>query len=156
MKRLTDEIIQFFQNQGHVIVSTINKDGSVHNSCKDIVKIKRNGIVYLLDLYQAKTYENLKQNPHLSINAVDEHRFKGYSLEGKARIVASKKLSPRIIRAWEDRITTRITQRVLKNLKGEKGHPRHPEAVLPKPTYLIAMEVKEVIDLTPPQIKKER
>jgi hypothetical protein len=89
----------------------------------------------------------------LSISAVDEHRFRGYCLKGKARIVKEQECSPEIIKAWEDRITARITQRLLKNIHEEKGHPRHPEVLLPKPKYLIVMEIEEIIDLTPHHLK---
>jgi len=153
MKRLTDKIIQFFYNQSFVIVSTLDKDGSLHSSCKGIVKINRAGSIYLLDLYRARTYDNLKRNPRISITAVDEHRFRGYCLKGKAKIINIDKLKPQIIKAWEDRITSRITQRVLKNMLEERGHPKHPEALLPKPQYLIVMQVQDIVDLTPYHIK---
>lgn len=153
MKRLTDEIMQFFHSQGFVIVSTLDKDGSLHSSCKGIVKINKSDVVYLLDLYRARTYDNLKKNPHISITAVDEHKFRGYCLKGKAKIIKIDKLKNHIIKAWEDRITSRITRRLLKNMREEKGHPRHPEALLPKPEYLIAMKIEEIVDLTPHHIK---
>jgi len=153
MKKLSDEIIHFFQNQGCVVVSTIDKRGFVHNSCKGIVKINSRGSIYLLDLYKAKTYENLKKNPHISITAVDEHKFMGYCLKGKAKILPEAKLHSQVIKAWEDRITDRLTRRLLKNIREEKGHLRHPEVLLPKPEYMIAMEVEEIVDLTPHHLK---
>ncbi len=149
MKRLTDDIARFFQDQGCVIVSSIDKNGFPHNSCKGIVKIEPSGRVYLLDVYRAKTYENLKRNPHISITAIDEHKFTGYCLKGKVEIVPQEELGLEIVKAWEDRIASRLTQRLLKNIRGEKGHPRHPEALLPKPEYLIVMDTEEIIDLTP-------
>jgi predicted pyridoxine 5'-phosphate oxidase superfamily flavin-nucleotide-binding protein len=155
MKKLSAEIVQFFQSQNFTVVTTIDKDGSPHNSCKGIIKISKSGKVYLLDLYMQKTYENLKQNPRMSITAVDEHRFKGYCLKGKARLVSQETLSPRIIAAWEEKITSRITQRLIKNMLEKKGHPRHPEALFPQPAYMIVMEVKDVIDLTPHHLKQE-
>ena len=155
MQRLSVDIVQFLQNQGCVVVSTIDSKGFPHNSCKGIVKIYHQGKIYLLDLYQARTYKNLKSNPHLSITAIDEHNFKGYCLKGKAEIIRKEDLKPEIIRAWEDRITSRITQRLLKNIREEKGHPAHPEALLPQPKYLIVMRVEEVVDLTPPILKEE-
>ncbi len=150
---LSEEIVQFFQNQGYVIVATIDKKGSLHHACKGIVSIASDGGLYLLDLYQGRTYTNLKENKHISVTAVDEHRFKGYCLKGKARAVSEGKLSEKIIRAWEERITLRITQRVLRNIREEKGHPRHPEALLPKPAYMIAIKVEEIVDLTPHHLK---
>lgn len=154
MKKLSKEIIYFFQNQSFTIVSTIDKRGRPHNSCKGLVKIEPDGHIYLLDLYKEKTFENLKQNPHISITAVEEHKFKGYCLKGRAKTIALDKLKPDILTAWEDKITSRITQRVLRNIRGEKGHSSHPEIQLPKPEYLILMEVEKVIDLTPHKLRK--
>lgn len=143
----------FFQNQNFVIVSTIDKNGFPHCSCKGIVEINRDGQVYLLDLYKAKTFENLKTNPHISITAVDEHKFIGCCLKGKARIITSDEISPHLIKAWEDKLTSRVTQRVIKNITGQKGHPSHPEVLLPKPQYMIVIEVERAISLTPHHLK---
>lgn len=107
----------------------------------------------MLDLYKGATFDNLKNNPHISITAIDEHKFIGYCLKGKAQIVTEDEFQPQIIQAWEDRITGRLTKRLLKNIREEKGHPRHPEVLMPKPQYLILMKVEEVVDLTPQHLK---
>ncbi len=154
MKSLSDDIVQFFQKSHYVIVSTIDKNNKrPHNSCKGIVKIDRNGRVYLLDLYKWRTFRNLQHNPSISITAVNEHRFKGWCLKGKAYIASGRKLTDDVIRAWERQIAGRITCRLLKNIREEKGHRRHPEAQLPKPEYMIVMEVEEVVDLIPWHVK---
>jgi uncharacterized pyridoxamine 5'-phosphate oxidase family protein len=153
MPKLSPEIIQFFQAQGFVIVSTIDSQGRPHSSCKGIIRISKSGRVYLLDVYTKNTYDNLKNNPNISITAVDEHKFIGYCLKGKARIISDKEIGPQIKKAWDEKIASRVTQRLLKNLKEEKGHPRHPEILLPKPAYLIIMDVEEMVDLTPQHLK---
>ena len=156
MQRINDEIIDFFQSQSFVIVSTIDKKGNPHSSCKGIVRINKNGSIYLFDLYQGKTFDNLKRNPRISITAVDEHKFNGYCLKGKAKIINTDRLSPQTIKTWDEKITGRISRRIIKNIHGQKGHPRHPEAHLPRPQYLIVIKVEEVVDLTPYQLRKER
>ena len=153
MKRLPEEVVQFLHSQNFVIVSTIDSDGTAHSACKGIVDIKREGTILLLDLYRGNTYANIKRNPSITITVVDEHRFKGYCLKGKAITIHESDFDPHIIKAWEDRITSRLTQRLLKNLREEKGHARHPEVLLPSPKYMIAMEVEEIIDLQPHNIK---
>ena len=153
MKRLPEEVVQFLHSQNFVIVSTIDSDGTAHSACKGIVDIKREGTILLLDLYRGNTYANIKRNPSITITVVDEHRFKGYCLKGKAITIHESDFDPHIIKAWEDRITSRLTQRLLKNLREEKGHARHPEVLLPSPKYMIAMEVEEIIDLTPHHLK---
>lgn len=154
MKRLSDEIIRFFKSQSFVIVTTSDRDGTPHSACKGIVEINEEGLVYLLDLYRGRTLQNLQHNRRIAVTAVDEHKFKGFCLKGKGSIARAEELAPGIMHAWEEKITSRITQRVLKNLHEGKGHPRHPEALLPKPAYMIVMETEEAVDLTPHHIKR--
>ena len=153
MNIISDDIKRFILAQHFIIVSTVGSDGIPHSSCKGIVKINTDGTIYLLDLYMGQTYENLTMNPSINLTAVDEHKFKGYCLKGTAEIVSSDKWKPDVLKAWEQRMTSRKTHRILRNIRGEKGHPKHPEAQLPRPKYLIAITVKEVIDLTPPQLR---
>lgn len=151
---ISPEIVEFFHNQRFTIISTIDKNGYPHNACKGIVEIDKDGKVYLLDLYLARTYENLKNNHRISITAVDEHKFVGYCLKGKAKIIPSDKVDKRVLKLWENKINSRISHRLLKNMQGEKGHSSHPEALLPTPAYLIEVDVNEVVDLMPGHIKK--
>ncbi len=156
MSKLPAEVIQFFQKQRFVIVSTVDSYNMPHNSCKGIVDMDANGKIYLLDVYRGKTLTNLRYNPNISITAVDEHRFMGYCLKGKAKLVDKQDLNPRIIKAWEKHIANRITHRLLKNIHEEdaKGHKRHPESALPNPEYMIAMEVSDIVSLMPSHIRQ--
>jgi general stress protein 26 len=153
MKKINSDLISFIKRQGFVIVSTLDKDGTPHNSCKGIVEIDDKGLVYLLDLYKTRTYDNIKRHPKLSITAVDEHSFKGYCLKGEAKLIKESDIKDDHLKAWEDKITARISKRMVKNLKGEKGHKKHAEVLLPKPEYLIVVKVKTIVDLTPKNIK---
>jgi len=151
--KIPDNVINFLLNQGFVIISSIDNNGFPHAACKGIVSMTKEGKVYIFDLYRAQTLENLKKNPRASITAVDEHSFSGFCLKGRARALHDKELSDELVQAWDARITSRLTQRLLKNLHEEKGHPRHPEALLPNPEYLIEIEVEEIVDLTPKHLK---
>jgi hypothetical protein len=135
------------------MLTTVGADGIPHSVCKGIVKMSARGEVYLLDLYRGKTYRNLTLNPRMSITVVDEHRFQGYCLKGRGRIVRAERMGPHIMREWQKKMHSRITQRIIRSVRGDKGHPRHPEALLPAPKYLIVMEVREIVDLTPGHIK---
>lgn len=153
MKKLNDELVRFLHKQNFTIISTIDNGGRPHNSCKGIVEIDQKGLIYLLDLYRARTYENLSKNRNISLTAVDEHKFKGYSLIGRARIIKPSRLGAKFTKAWEKKIDSRVAHRVLKNIRGDVGHKSHPEIMLPKPEYLIEMEVDSIIDLTPKALK---
>lgn len=157
MNRLNRDIAHFLYSQGYVVISTVDKDGFPHSACKGIVEIDQDkNLIYLLDVYRARTHENLMHNPNLSITAVDEHAFTGFCLKGKARMLPEGSLGPDILKAWEERITTRLTRRLLKNIQGGKGGKHHPEALLPNPKYLICVEIKEIVDLTPRNMRIDR
>ncbi len=154
MKRIPGEVRRFLEEQGCVVVSSIDKKGRPHCSCKGIVKIGPGSAIYVLDLYRAATYQNIRRNPKVNITAFDEHRFKGYCLKGKAKIIPAEKLTSAILKAWERRIASRITQRLIRNIRQEQGQSRHPEALLPKPTHMVVIEVEDIVDLTPHHLKE--
>lgn len=149
MKKLTASITNLFHKQGFVIVSTLDKDGKIHCSAKGIVGMKEEGKVYLIDLYQGKTFNNLKNNSTISLTAIDESEFAGYTLKGKAKIIEREKIEKNISLSWENKVIQRVSKRVISDIKKEKKNLYHPEALFPQPQYLIEMEVEDVVDLTP-------
>ncbi len=151
--KISDELIYFLKKQHYAIISTIDKNGAIHNSCKGVVDIDKQGIIYLLDLYKQRTYMNLQFNPNIALTVVDEHKFEGYSLKGKVKIISGKKITQEMMKAWEKKITSRVSQRILRNIEGKKGHPQHPEILFPMPEYAIEMTVDSVVDLTPHALK---
>lgn len=153
MKKLTPEIIHLFHKQGFVIVSTLDEDRRIHCSAKGIVGIEEKGEIYLIDLYRGKTFNNLKKNPTISITAIDEEVFMGYTLKGKAKIVDRKKIKSHIIASWEERVIQRVSKRVISDIKKEKKSLHHPEALFPRPQYLIEVEAEDIVDLTPTELK---
>ncbi len=155
MQEISAVITDFLRSQSFVIVSSIDKNGFPHSSCKDIVKIDPGGKVYLLDAYHGVTAENIKRNPQISISVLDEHKFTGYCLKGKAKVMPDNNISQEIIRTWEDKITSRLAKRLLRNLSGDKGHRHHPEASLPHPKHIIVIEVEGIVNLATYQLRKE-
>jgi hypothetical protein len=146
--KLKKEIISFLGKQGFTVVSTIGADGYPHNSCKGIVRIDEEKI-YLIDLYTGKTRANLKDNPHIAITAVDEHSFRGFCIKGRAREINEDEIPPDMAEDWKKKIHGRIVTRIVNSVRGRKGHPSHPEALMPGPKYIIEVDVEKIIDLAP-------
>lgn len=145
---------RFFEKQGFVIVCTLDEKGAIHTSAKGIVGIEDDRI-YLLDLYEGRTYNNLKRNKTVSITAVDEHEFSGYNIKGTASIVKKDDYDKHIEKKWKEKIVKRVTNRIIKNIKNSKRSGKfQPEAKLPSPKYLIVVEVNEIVNLTPSSIKE--
>ena len=155
MKQIPSAVSEFLHTQGFAIISSIDKDGFPHSSCKDIVKIDPRGQVYLMDAYYGETGENIKRDPRVSISVVDEHKFIGYCLKGKAKVSSSDQISHEFIKSWEDNITSRLAKRLLHNLAQDKSRQHHPEASLPHPKQLIIITVEEIVNLAPHYLRKE-
>jgi len=156
VKEITEDIIHLFYKQGFVIVSTLDAQGSIHCAAKGIAGIEAEGKIYLIDLYRGKTFSNLKRNPTVSITAVDEDEFSGFTIKGKAKIVDREEIKDHIITSWEDKVVQRVSKRVIGHIKREKKSPHHPEAILPQPQYLIEVDVDSVVDLTPKNLKHKK
>ncbi|MBN2483502.1 MAG: pyridoxamine 5'-phosphate oxidase family protein [Candidatus Omnitrophica bacterium] len=152
--KLSSAIMNFLHRQGFVIVSTLDAEKRIHCSAKGIAGIEKEGKIYLIDLYLARTFENLRRDPTVTITAVDEHLFTGYTLKGKAQIVAQEKIAGHIVKSWEEKVVKRVSTRVIKNIRKDTQGTHHPEAQFAHPKYLIVMDVEEVIDLTPAHLKK--
>ncbi|MBU1863148.1 MAG: pyridoxamine 5'-phosphate oxidase family protein [Candidatus Omnitrophica bacterium] len=153
MMELPRKITRFFEKQGFVIVSTLDTKGKIHCSAKGIVGIE-DGKIFLIDVYLRTTFRNLKKNKTISITAVDEHNFEGYTLQGSAKLVAREDMHDHIVAAWEKKIVERISKRIIKSVQTETKSQAHFEAELPsKPTYVIEVDVENIIDLSPPSKK---
>ena len=149
MKTISPEIIRFLKSHSFALVSTVDKRGRPNTSPKGIVEIEEGGYVYLMDLYHGRTRRNLQCNPHISVIAIDEERFRGWQLRGTAEIVTAGPEFEAHLPAWERLSIRRTTDRLLRNIgKGVKT-PHHFEVHFPTPKYLIKVKVDEIIDLAP-------
>ncbi len=151
MINIPEEIMYFLRDQGFVIVSTINSRGKIHCAAKDVISIEPEGRVILIDLYCNNTYKNLTRNPTVSITSVDEHRFMGFTLQGKAKLISSNDIKEEHLNKWEDKIIKRISSRVIKGVQAGMKSKKHYEIGLPRhPKYLIEIDVENIIDLAKP------
>jgi len=156
MKQIPEEAVDFLRSQSFVVISSIDENGFPHNSAKAIVKIDSSGEIYLIDVYQGLTCKNIKLDSKVSISAIDEHNFVGYCLKGRAKILPNDKINQEVIKTWEDNLTSRLTKRLIKNLANDKSQRYHPEASLPQPKHIIAVEIEQIVDLSPFHLRKEK
>ena len=153
MKVIPSVIAYFLKRQHFVAVTTMDKNGFPHNSCKGLVKIKGDEI-FLLDLYKTHTYNNLRQCKKVGVTAIDASSFKGYTIKGYAKIVSIKKAHNELLSLWEENIMRRMSHRVLSHVKKDLPSKYHPEVLLPHPQYIIVVKAKKIIDLVPQLIKE--
>ena len=155
MIEIPDSVKHLLDKQHVAIVSTLDDDGVIHTSAKGVVEVDPKGKVFVLDLYKARTFRNVEKNSNVTLTVIDEHRFKGYSLSGKAIIVEEKDIPKEKMNIWHEKLATRIARRVISHVKEERPHEESiPEASFPMPKYLIKVLVDKIIDLAPQRLKK--
>ena len=155
MKQLSEEVLSFFQQQNFVIVSTLDEKGKIHCSAKGLADLTSDGKAYIFDLYRTNTFKNLKRNLGVvSITAIDEQRFMGFTLKGKAEFVEGNAIAKDLVKKWESKVVHRISNRLIRNIQKEVSSPSHPESKFPQPQYLAIIEVEEIIDLAPRHLKR--
>jgi predicted pyridoxine 5'-phosphate oxidase superfamily flavin-nucleotide-binding protein len=144
-------VVTFFERPGYVLVSSLDAQGAIHCSAKGIVRIDPDGKIFIADLYLRQTHKNLKKNPRVSLTAIEERTFIGYSLQGTARIIPAAEISLELKEAWETRIIERMSQRVVKGVQAKTKSRGHFEAGLPRqPLNVIEVTVENIVDLSPP------
>tara|TARA_B100000315_G_C14496529_1_gene550274 strand:- start:257 stop:730 length:474 start_codon:yes stop_codon:yes gene_type:complete len=154
--RLSEDIAGFISRHGVVLIATMGVDGKIHCSVKGIAGVNLEGKVFVVDLFKFRTYKNLRLNPMVSITTYDEKKFKGYTLQGEAKIINREDIKKDIILEWDRRTIKRISERVISNLRAEAEKDSHHEAELPhQPQYLIEVSVNNIIDLAPPIYRKK-
>jgi len=146
MVELSRTVVNFFEKQQIVLVSTADKKGVINIAIKGIAKIESEGIIYIIDLYDGNTRLNLKDNPNITIASVNEEIFRGWQIKGIAKEHDSQE-TQKILEHWDKKIVQRISNRIISNIK-KKTKLDHSEIHLPKPKYIIEMKVTEIIDLS--------
>jgi len=152
--KIPDIVKHLLDKQHFVVVSTISGKSVVHTSAKGVVDVDSSGKIFILDLYKAKTYSNILKNPSVALTVIDEINFKGYSINGKAKIVEKHDISKDSMENWHEKLAKRIAKRVINHVKqGKPGKEVIPEASFPLPEYLIEVSAEGITDLAPQKLK---
>jgi general stress protein 26 len=146
MIKIDEDVLVFLEKQNIVMTATIDSKGKINIAAKAIAKIDPTGIIYVVDLYNGTTKANLKNNPNITISAVDEQAFKGWQLKGIAKEYNEKE-TKEILENWDKKILKRMTDRIISNLK-KNTKINFSEIHLPKPEYIIEIKVEEIVDLS--------
>ncbi len=152
--KIPDQVKSFLEKQHFAIVSSIEANNSLHTSAKGIIDINSKGKIFVLDLYKGQTYKNIKKNPNVTLTAIDDYKYTGYSIQGKAKITRENTISDKKMKAWHDNLAKRIARRVIRHVKNEvSGYEGIPEARFPIPKHLIEIDVEKIVDLAPHKLK---
>lgn len=153
---LDKQIVSFIKHENVALVATFDGQGLIHSAVKGIAGVESHGKLYVIDLYKANTYKNLQAKADITVTVVNEKQFKGWALQGKAKIVPYEQIDEDIHKQWEDRMVRRISNRLIDHVQAERSVHDHFEAKLPpKPQYLIEIDIFSITDLRPPAMRRD-
>ena len=93
MAKLTAEMKEFIEKSRDpmtAFVGTASKSGVPNISAKGtFIHIVDDDTLAYADVYSKKTFDNVKQNPHVTIAVISTKTFKGYQFKGRGEVVQS-------------------------------------------------------------------
>jgi len=152
----SSDLMDFLKDHHTAVVSTLDDNGCVHTSIKGITGIDVAGRLFVVDLYKKLTYENISKRSCVTVTVFDHDRFLGWSLQGRGKVVEREGMTAELHADWEDRIVSRISERLIGNLRSAFGGKANYEAQLPHQLqYVIEVDVEKIVDLRPTCIKEK-
>jgi predicted pyridoxine 5'-phosphate oxidase superfamily flavin-nucleotide-binding protein len=104
MKRLVEAELGF--------VATVCPDGTPNLSPKGTTAVWDDDHLVFADLRSPRTVQNLRSNPSVEVNVVDQLVRKGYRFKGTGVVYTEGDVFERGVRFYEDRGTVRARERI--------------------------------------------
>jgi predicted pyridoxine 5'-phosphate oxidase superfamily flavin-nucleotide-binding protein len=94
---LTDDMKRVVREQRLGFIATVCPDGTPNLSPKATTSVWDDDHLVFGDIRSPATMENLRHNPHLEINVVDNALRKGYRFKGRAEVLSDGPLYDEIV-----------------------------------------------------------
>ena len=102
-----------------ISVSTSDSQGNPNSACKLLVKIESD-YLYLFDYPAWRTWQNLKQNPKVSMSLLDERQLKCYKINGTVEIIEEGAIHDSMREDIEQKNTDITTKHIIEAVRGDK------------------------------------
>ena len=146
--------LKLLKTRVFVQIATANRHCRPNCAPKFLLKISGRQ-VYLVDYSIGTTFENLKENPEISLSFIDTDSLLGYRLNGKAEIIQSGPLYQECLNELHKREIDLTVERVVKSVHDGKKYGEFELGVKEKfLVYKITLE--DGSEITPHgEIKRE-
>src|SRR5437868_7059679 len=104
MKRVVERELGF--------VATVSSDGTPNLSPKGTIAVWDEGHLVFADIRSPRTVENLRRNPSIEVNVVDQLIRKGFRFKGTATVHSGGEIFERGLRFYEARGTIKARDRI--------------------------------------------
>ena len=100
---ISNEIKEFLDLQKLGYVATVSSDGKPNLSPKGTIIAWTSDMLAFANIRSPDTIDNLQNNPHVEINAIDPLLRKGFLFQGKARIIKDGSMYDEILNHYRSK-----------------------------------------------------
>jgi len=136
---LTDDMKRVIGEQRLGFVATVCPDGTPNLSPKGTMAVWDDGHLIFIDIRSPNTIANLRQNPAIEINIVDQLVRKGYRFKGTAEVLDAGPIFDQVLASRRDRGAAN-PMRALVLITVERALP------ITSPAYDLGVSEKEIRD----------
>ena len=140
---ILEKISNLLKNRHFISIATADKAGEPHSAPKILLKIEGRTF-YLVDYAIARTAENLKKNPRVSMSFMDMENLEGYRATGKVEILKDGKIFDGLMKELDKKLIQLSADRVIEGMRTGKRH-EHFELEITKKVIFLKVNIEESV-----------
>ncbi|MDD4183096.1 MAG: pyridoxamine 5'-phosphate oxidase family protein [Candidatus Omnitrophica bacterium] len=144
-REIAEKICYFLNKTEFLNIATCDFSGRPNVAPKFLVKVEGTNI-YLADYVFGRTFINIKNNPRVSLSAVNLTTLTGYQINGTARIIASGPELKRLIKEMQAKQVKFSASRLIEGLHKETAY-KDFEVTLPEKACIFKIKIEEVAEI---------
>ena len=129
-----------------VFVATSDRKGRPNGASKLLIRVEDDHL-YLLDYPAWQTWQNLRENPKISISFTDVAELKCYKINGTVEIIESGPIHDQMREEVDLKMTTIAAKQIVEGLHDDKDY-KNFEDNLPERFILYNVKVDETDEMT--------
>lgn len=141
------KLAALMKNREFISVATCNPDGRPNAAPKFFLKIK-GPYVYLIDYTRGKTWNNLKNNPHVSLSLTDTEALLGYQINGTAELIEHGQEYEEVFGELLTKEIDLSAKRIMEGVVSAKKHKAF-EVALTNKFAILKINIEDILELSP-------
>lgn len=152
---LTKKIAELLKEKEFIHVATSGHKNQPNAAPKFLLKIDAS-YIYLVDYSISRTWDNIKNNPSVSLSAMDTDTLTGYQINGPVEIIEKGDLYEELLNEFKQKEISLSAKRIVEGVAQGKTHKSF-EVALPEKVVFFKVKIDEVAEIgSQGSVKREK
>jgi predicted pyridoxine 5'-phosphate oxidase superfamily flavin-nucleotide-binding protein len=152
---LNKRLLEFLKKRTFLNVGTSTLDGKPNNVSKLFLKTENN-LIYLVDYSIGRTYNNIKENPQVSLSFFDLDNLVGYQINGPVELIEKGAEYDKIKAELTEKEISLATERIIKGVATGRSHENF-EFAPPRHFVIFKIKMEEIAEVSySGEVKREK